>query len=81
MVNIELKSNTAYGNVVFQSSETVDHTYEPLENYENIGGHSEEVSDVTSDHPTGSDNMTEQVNDDTSDQPPVSHDETHSMSI
>ena len=76
MVNIELKSNTAYGNVVFQSSETLDHTYEPLENYENIGGHRQEVSDDTYDRPIGSVNVTEQVIDDTSDQPPVSHDDT-----
>ena len=76
MVNIELTSNTAYGNVVFQSSETLDHTYEPLENYENIGGHRQEVSDDTYDHPIGSVNVTEQVIVDTSDQPPVSHDDT-----
>ena len=76
MVNIELKSNTAYGNVVFQSSETLDRTYESLENYEKIGGHGQEVSDDTYDHPIGSDNVTEQVIVDTSDQPPVSHDDT-----
>ena len=73
MVNIELKSNTAYGNVVFQ---TLDHTYEPLENYENIGGHRQEVSDDTYDRPIGSVNVTEQVIVDISDQPPVNHDDT-----
>ena len=57
MVNIELKGNTAYGNVVFQSSETLDNTYEPLEHY---GGHRQEVSDDTYDRPLGSVNVTEQ---------------------
>ena len=85
MVNIELKSNTAYGNVVFQSSETVDHTYEPIENYENIGGHNEEVCGDTYDYPIGSHNMTEQViggdTSNQSNQPPVSHGETDSIYI
>ena len=81
MVNIELKSNTAYGNVIFQSSETVDHTYEPIENYESIGGGHDEVSGDTYDYPIGSVNVTEQVIGDTSNQPPVSHDETDSIYI
>ena len=36
-VNIELESNKAYEKVEFPPNETVDHTYESLENYENLG--------------------------------------------
>ena len=85
MVNIELKSNTAYGNVVFQSSETLDFTYEPIETYESIGGHNEEACGDTYDYHIGSHNMTEQViggdTSNQSNQPPVSHGETDSIYI
>ena len=85
IVNIELKSNTAYGNVVFQSSETLDFTYEPIETYECIGGHNEEACGDTYDYPIGSDSMTEQeLGGDTSNQsnqPPLSNGETESVYI
>ena len=34
IVNIEMMSNTACGKFEFSPDETVDHTYESLENYE-----------------------------------------------
>ena len=37
IVNIELKSNTVYGKIEGFPYETVDHTYESLKNFENVG--------------------------------------------
>ena len=56
IVNIELMSNTAYGKFEGSPDETVDHTYETLENYENVGlrdnaPHDSEVNGDTSNQP------------------------------
>ena len=51
-MNIELTGNTAYGKFEFQKNETLDHTYESLENYEYIG-RVNEVNVGTYDHPPG----------------------------
>ena len=74
IVNIKLTNNTAYGNVVFHSEDTVDNAYEPLENYKNIAGHVEEVYD----YPTDSKSVTDQV---ITDQPPVHYDDTDRIYI
>ena len=52
IVNIELTSNTAYGNFELSPDERVDRTYESVENYENVGlqdnaPHDSEGSDDT----------------------------------
>ena len=56
IVNIKLTSNTAYGKFELSPDEKVDHTYESLENYENVGLQ---------------DNAPQEVNGDTSNQPPA----------
>ena len=56
IVNIELTSNTAYGKFESSPDERVDHTYESLEKYENVGLR---------------DNAPQEVNGDTSNQPPA----------
>ena len=58
IVNIKLTSNTAYGKFKFLPVETVDHTYESLENYETMGLR---------------DNAPQEVNGDTSNQPPATN--------
>ena len=60
-VNVELTGNTAYRKVEFQTNETVDHTYESLENYANVT-RSNEVNIDTSEDPPGRDITTEEVN-------------------
>ena len=78
IVSIKLTSNTAYENVVFHSRDTVDNTYEPLENYKNIAGDVEDVYDVIYNYPTGSDSLTGQV---ITDQHPVHYDDTERIYI
>ena len=51
-----MMSNTACGKFEFSPDETVDHTYESLENYDNVGLR---------------DNAPQEVNGDTSNQPPA----------
>ena len=60
-VNVELTGNTAYRKVEFQTNETMDHTYESLENYANVR-RANEVNVDTYDHPPGRDNTPEEVN-------------------
>ena len=58
IVDVELTSNSAYGKFEFSPDEKVDHTYESLENYENVGLR---------------DNAPQEVNGDTSIEPPATN--------